>query len=64
MLVVWGGTPRVSDMVSVVSSVVNVSIEGKVLILVSNLAEVGDTSMLGAREEFVLMDSDGVTVAL
>lgn len=64
VLVVSGGTLRVSDVVSVVSSEVNVSIEGRVLILVSNLAEVGDMSMLGAIEEFVLMDSDGVTVGL
>lgn len=64
VLVVPGGTLRVSDVDSVVPSVVNASIEGRVLILLSNLAEVGDTSMLEVTEEFVLMDSVGVTVAL
>lgn len=64
VLVVPGGTLRVSDVDSVVPSVVNASIEGRVLILLSNLAEVGDTSMLEVTEEFVLMDTVGVTVAL
>lgn len=64
VLVVPGGTLRVSDVDSVVPSVVNASIEGRVLILLSNLAEVGDMSMLEVTEEFVLMDSVGVTVAL
>lgn len=64
VLVVPGGTLWVSDVDSVVPSVVNASIEGRVLILLSNLAEVGDTSMLEVTEEFVLMDTVGVTVAL
>lgn len=62
VLVVPGSTLMVFGVVSVVPLVTKDSREGRVLILVSNLAEVGDISVLRATEEFVLMDSDGVTV--
>lgn len=62
LLVVPGGTLRVSVVVLVIFSVVNASSGGRVL--VSNLAEVENMSMLRATEEFVLMVCDGGTVAL
>lgn len=64
VMVVPEGNMGVSDVVSVVFSVVKASVEGRVLILVSNLAEVGDISMLGATVKFVLMDCDGAPVVL
>lgn len=63
-LVVLKGTLKVSDVVSVVASVVNANIEGRVLIPVSNLVEVVEISMLGGTEEFVLIDTDCVTLGV
>lgn len=61
-LVVPRGTLKVSGVVSEVAAVVYASIEGRGLILVSNLVEVLEMSMVGVTEEFVLLDSDGVTL--